>query len=102
MKVVNNFDLKGKIISFSADTNTNFGGIQRKGKNNVFIKLKKSLDWNILGMGCFVHIIHNAIQQATDSLLNDVESIVCKIFGFFHIYTVPVECLKEFSDFADV
>lgn len=103
MKVINNFDLKGKIIGFSTDnTNKNFGGIQRKGKNNVFIKLKKSLDRNILGMACFVHIIHNAIQRATDSLPIDVESIVCKIFGFFHIYTVRVECLKEFCDLADV
>lgn len=103
MKVVNNFDLKNKMISFSADnTNTNFGGIQRKGKNNVFIKLKKSLDRNILGMGCFAHIIHNAIQQAADSLPIDVESIVCKIFSFFHIYTVREESSKEFCDFADV
>jgi len=34
MKVINNFDLKNKFISFSAD-NTNFGGIQKKGKNNT-------------------------------------------------------------------
>lgn len=43
MKVINNFDFKNKIISFSADyTNTNFGEIQRKGKNNAFTKLKKN------------------------------------------------------------
>lgn len=41
-KVVSNFDLKNKIISFSADNaNKNFVGTQRKGKNNAFIKLKK-------------------------------------------------------------
>jgi hypothetical protein len=46
IKVLNNFNLKEKIISFSADnTNTNFGGMQRKGKKkNVFIKLKETLN----------------------------------------------------------
>ncbi|KAE9542343.1 hypothetical protein AGLY_003470 [Aphis glycines] len=87
--LINNFDLKNKIISFSADnTNTNFGGILRQ-------------DRNILGMGYFPHIIHNALQQAADSLPIDVESVVCKIYGYFHIYTVRVESLKEFCDFAD-
>jgi len=53
-------------------------------------------------MGCFAHIIYNAIRQAADSLPIDVESIVCKIYGYFHIYTIRVESLKEFCDFADV
>ncbi|KAL4100954.1 hypothetical protein QTP88_020978 [Uroleucon formosanum] len=103
IKVLNNFNLTEKIISYSADnTNTNFGGLQRKGKNNVFIKLKETLNRDILGMGCYAHIIHNSIQCASDCLPIDIESIVCKIFGFFHIYTVRVENLKEFCDFADI
>ncbi|KAL4100734.1 hypothetical protein QTP88_020768 [Uroleucon formosanum] len=103
IKVLKNFNLTEKIISYSADnTNTNFGGLQRKGKNNVFIKLKETLNREILGMGCYAHIIHNSIQCASDCLSIDIESIVCKIFGFFHIYTVRVENLKEFCDFADV
>jgi len=32
----------------------------------------------------------------------DIEIIVCKIFGFFHIYTVRVESLKDFCNFAGV
>ncbi|KAL4126106.1 hypothetical protein QTP88_010335 [Uroleucon formosanum] len=103
IKVLNSFNLTEKIISYSADnTNTNFGGLQRKGKNNVFIKLKETLNKEILGMCCYAHIIHNSIQCASDCLPIDIESIVCKIFGFFHIYTVRVENLKEFCDFADV
>ncbi|KAL4126793.1 hypothetical protein QTP88_011002 [Uroleucon formosanum] len=100
----NQFDTElEKIISYSTDNmNTNFGGLQRKGKNNVFIKLKETLNREILGMGCYAHIIHNSIQCASDCLPIDIESIVCKIFGFFHIYTVRVENLKEFCDFADV
>lgn len=68
-KVLNNFNLKEKIISYSADnTNTNFRGLQRKGKNNIFTKLKESLNRDILGMGCYAHIIHNSIQCASDCL----------------------------------
>lgn len=100
VKVLNENALSDKIISFSADnTNTNFGGMLRKGKNNVFLKLKQTLNRNILGMGCCVHIIHNSIQHASDCLPVDIDSIVCKIFGFFHIiYTVQVKNLKEFCD----
>lgn len=62
-------NLKKKIISYSGNnTNTNFDGIARKGKNNVFIKLKNSLNRDILGLGCCAHIVHNGIQCAADSL----------------------------------
>lgn len=39
---------------------------------------------------------HNSVQYASDCLPVNIVSIVCKIFGFFHIYTVLVENLKEF------
>jgi hypothetical protein len=40
VSVLKKFELEKKIISFSGDyTNTNFGGIARKGKNKVFLKL---------------------------------------------------------------
>ncbi|CAI6360864.1 unnamed protein product [Macrosiphum euphorbiae] len=103
VSVLKKFELEEKIISFSGDnTNTNFGGIARKGKNNVFLKLKNTLKRNILGLGCCAHVIHNSIQYAADSLPIDIEIIVCKIFGYFHIYTVRVETLKEFCSFVDV
>jgi len=98
-----NLSLKKKIISYSGDnTNTNFGGIARKGKNNIFVKLKNTLNRDILGLCCCAHIVHNSIQYAADSLPIDIESIVCKVFGFFHIYTVRVETLKEFCKFIDI
>jgi len=104
VSILKKIELEEKIISFSGDnnTNTNFGGIARKGKNNVFLKLKNTLKRNILGLGCCAHVIHNSIQYAADSLPIDIEIIVCKIFGYFHIYTVRVETLKEFCSFVDV
>jgi hypothetical protein len=48
--VLTKFGLKQKIVALSADnTNTNFGGLNRKGKNNVHtklqIELKKRYTW---------------------------------------------------------
>jgi hypothetical protein len=103
VSVLKKIELEEKIISFFGDNaNTNFGGIARKGKNNVFLKLKNTLKRNILGLGCCAHVIHNSIQYAADSLPIDIEIIVCKIFGYFHIYTVRVETLKEFYSLVDV
>lgn len=87
VKVLNENALSDKIIRFSADyTNTNFGGMLRKGKNNVFLKLKQTLNRNILGMGCCAHIIRNSIQYASDCLPVDVDSIVATFLFFSHIY----------------
>jgi hypothetical protein len=44
VSVLKKFELEEKIISFSGDNaNSNFGGIARKGKNNVFLKLIRLL-----------------------------------------------------------
>lgn len=67
-----------------------------KGKNNVFLRLKQTLNKNILGMGYCVHIIHNSIQYASDCLPVDVDSIVCKIFGFFIYILFVLKNLKNF------
>jgi hypothetical protein len=50
VEVLQKLDLLEKIIAISADnTNTNFGGKKRKGKNNLYYKLQekniKQLDW---------------------------------------------------------
>jgi hypothetical protein len=43
-KVLSHWGVLKKVIAFSADnTNTNFGGVSRRGKNNVFYKLKNQL-----------------------------------------------------------
>lgn len=85
-----------KLVAYCADNaNTNFGIVARKGKKNVFAKLKLHLGREIIGIDCAAHIVHNAIQTAAD-LPSDIEGIIGKIYSHFYIYTVRVESLKEF------
>lgn len=92
-----------KMVAFSADnTNSNFGGRDRRGTNNVFCKLNENLSKNLEGIGCPAHILHNTASTAADVISIDVESIVLKIFKYFSIFTVRVERLKEFCEIAEV
>lgn len=71
-----------KCIAFCGDNaNTNFGGRLRRGKNNVFAKLKISMNENLEGIGCPAHVLHNTMQTAADVLSIDVEAIVVKFLG---------------------
>jgi len=84
--------LKNKVVGLCADnTNSNFGGKARRGQNNVYRLLEKSLQRSLFGIGCAAHIINNSVQTATDCLPTDVQSIVVKIYSYFHIYTVRIE-----------
>lgn len=42
------------------------------------------------------------MQSMSDVIPVDVEIIVNKIFQFFHIYTVRVEHLKKFYEYANI
>jgi hypothetical protein len=96
-------DIADKIIDISADnTNTNFGGLKRKGKNNVFTKLQEKLNTKIIGVGCAAHIIHNGVQTVVDVLPTDIQAILGKVFQYFHQFTVRVESLKYFCDFVEI
>ena len=96
-------NLTQKIVAYCGDNyNTNFGGVNPEGKNNVFSYLKKELGRNIVGVGCGAHIVHNCIQTAVDVLPIEVESLVVKIYKYFHIYTVRVTQLKEFCKFVEI
>jgi hypothetical protein len=57
-----------------------------------FSKLSKSLQLNIHGRAA--HIVHNGVQTSVDILPVDIETVVNKIFQYFHIYTVRVKELK--------
>lgn len=95
--------LTEKVIAFSGDNcNTNFGGYKRAGSNNVFSRLNKGLEKNIHGVGCAAHVVHNGVQTSADILPVDIETIVNKVFQYFHIYTVRVEELKNFCDFVEI
>lgn len=56
LKTSNDYNIRRKIVGFSADnTNTNFGGSARGGANNVFYKMKNEFP-NIVGVGmCCSH-----------------------------------------------
>ena len=96
------YKLTEKLIAFSADnTNANFGGVLRRGQNNIFFRLKTQLGKELIGIGCAAHVVHNCAKTASDTLPVDVEVIVNKIFSYFHIYTVRVERLKTFCEYVE-
>lgn len=103
VSVIKKNDLVQKVVGFCGDNcNTNFGGVKRKGVNNVYVRLKKELARNIVGIGCGAHIVHNCLQTAVDVLPIEVEALVVKIYKYFYIYTVRVTELKEFCDFVHI
>ena len=71
LAVVNKYNLQDKIIAILADnTNTNFGGVARAGKNNVHTKLKERLGRDCLALAvvCTLFIILQR-QHAINCLL---------------------------------
>lgn len=96
-------NLISKCIAFTGDNcNTNFGGVDRRGTNNIFRRLETYLKKPLIGIGCPVHLLNNCVHHALDGLTIDVESIVLKIYNFFSIYTVRTEALKEFCTFVEI
>lgn len=58
-------NLTAKVVAFCGyNANVNFGGAGRRRTNNVFVKLKSSLEKPLIGIGCGAHIIHNSIKSA--------------------------------------
>lgn len=97
------WNIADKICAFSADNcNTNFGGVNRKGENNVFYRLKQELGREIVGVGCASHIIHNAFDSACDQLPINIESLAVNIFKHFRLHTLRVNDLEKFCDEAEV
>ena len=94
--------LQLKLLGLVADnTNTNFGGAERRGDKNVFKKVTKKIGHNFIGVGCGAHIVHNSAKTTSDMLPADVKVAINKIFSYFHIFTVRVEKLKDFCEFID-
>jgi len=104
MECLNEENITEKLIGISADnTNTNFGGRERKGKNNIYTRIMNHIGGkNIFGAGCCCHILNNTIQTAADTLPVSIELIVIKIYSHFHIYTVRCSKLAEICDNANI
>lgn len=100
--VAREYGLDIKVVAFCGDNaKVNFGGITRRGNNNVFSRLKEHFP-HLIGIGCTAHIAHNSLKRACDTIPFDIEHIIVKIYSHFYIYTVRAEALKAFCDEADV
>lgn len=96
------FEIGNKLLALSADnTNTNFGGLNRRGHLNVGFRMNVLMKRNLFHLGCNAHIIHNCAKNSFDVLPIDAEVIITKIFGYFHGYTVRTERFKEFCSFVE-
>lgn len=94
-------NLLSKCVGYPGDNcNTNFGGHNRVGVNNVLQKLKDKISDKLVGVGCPVHIAHNEIHCGLNQLSINVNGIVLALYNHFSIFTVRVEKLKEFCDFV--
>lgn len=103
IKTLKKWNLVDKCIAFSADNcNTNFGGVRRAGTENVYSLLNREMQKNLIGIGCPVHIIHNAAKKGLDTISIDVQSIIMKIYNHFLVYTVRTEGLKEFCENVNI
>lgn len=103
IKVLEKMGISKKLICFCADnTNLNFGGRVRNGRENIFRKLIASLKKNIMGIGCIAHILNNCVNKACEMLPIDIEVLIVKVFKHFHIYTTRVTEFQEFCKIADV
>lgn len=103
-ETLNTYQLTPKCVAFIGDNaNVNFGGVNRNPGQNVFTRLKESLEKeNLIGVGCPAHIMHNSLRNGVDLMKLDIESIILKIFNYFSVYTVRTESLKEFCEYVEI
>lgn len=99
LKVLNDFEIKDKVVGFCADNAAvNFGSVTRGGENNIFYLLKQELDREIFGIGCSAHVAHNAAQAGFMVLDFDFEALAVNFHKYFKIYTRRVANLKTLCD----
>ena len=91
-----------KCIFFTGDNcNTNFGGIRRRRRNNVFTHLNSEVP-GLVGVRCPAHIFNNCLPYGINQMSFDLESINYKIYQHFSIYTVCTEELKDYCVFVEI
>ena len=92
-----------KCGAFTGDNcNTMFGGLRRNEQgNNVCAKLKKMLNPSLIGVGCSAQVLNNCIHHGAERMIIEIENNINKIYQYFSIYTVRIEQLKEYSEFAN-
>ena len=102
--VLEKHNLTEKLSAFVADNAPiNFGGLNRRGANNVLSLLKKKVSPNVIGVGCPAHILHNCAQHGLDQFGTfDIDVVVFKLFKHFSVYTLKTAELKDFCEFVQV
>lgn len=97
--IVESYGLRSKFVVFAGDNcNTNFGGVNRNGTDNIFSRLGNEYsDHELVGVGCCAHLFHKAIEKACHVFQSffDVEAVVVKIFGYFNHITVRDTRLQQ-------
>lgn len=94
-----------KIICFCGDNcPTNFGAVDRAhGKANVFARLRKELNKNLVGMGCMSHVLHNATQNTCLNVLPfDMQNLLVLMYKQFYNSTKQTEKLKTLCDELEI
>lgn len=103
VKTAADWNITEKVIAFGADNcNTNFGGVERNGDNNVFALLKKYLGRDLFGLGCQLHIVGNSVEAAVSVLPHDIGAIIEKMFKHLHIHAVRAASLQSICDEAGI
>lgn len=99
LKVMDEKSLREKLVGITADnTNVNFGGVNRRGTENLFRKLQNELKREIIGCGCLAHIAHNSISAGCEVIPIELDAIAVKIYKHFCIHTIRNERFKTFCD----
>lgn len=57
--------------------NINFGGYLHESANNIYSKLKPSMDACVESVGCSVHILHDTTQRAFHIVSIGIEGVLC-------------------------
>lgn len=104
MDVIDEWDIRTEVVAFCADNcPTNFGSIHRGGQQNVFYRLQKDFNEKLIGIGCLMHTVHNALDNGcTISMPHDIEAVLTKIYKHFYIFTTRETKLKEWCDKKDI
>ncbi|XP_055307724.1 uncharacterized protein LOC129571876 [Sitodiplosis mosellana] len=80
------YDLRAKLKAISGDNaKENFGGLTRGGDKNMFSRLQKEFNNELVGIGCAAHLVHKAIEKACDQFqpFFDIEATVVNIYNYF-------------------
>lgn len=93
-----------KCVAFIGNNaNVNFASVNQNPGQNVYTRLKESLEKeNLIRVGCPAHIIQNSLRNGVDLMKLDIESIIIKIFIYYSVSTVRTEALKKFCDYVDI